>query len=93
VLWGLRIQETLSLTETDLDQRRGSILVRHANNDRQREVGEDAWARSAIEPWLADRVKLPVGAALLCDRRANPRAGVVSQVRVAELAVDQRQRD
>jgi integrase len=29
VLWraGLRIQEALSLTETDLDQRRGSILV------------------------------------------------------------------
>ena len=41
VLWraGLRIQEALSLTETDLDQRRGSILVRHGKNDRRREVG------------------------------------------------------
>jgi hypothetical protein len=31
VLWcaGLRIHEALSLTETDLDGRRGSILVRH----------------------------------------------------------------
>ena len=31
VLWraGLRIQEALSLTETDLDPRRGSVLVRH----------------------------------------------------------------
>src|SRR5437660_7334135 len=31
VLWraGLRIHEALSLTETDLDPRRGSILVRH----------------------------------------------------------------
>ena len=31
VLWraGLRINEALSLTETDLEERRGSILVRH----------------------------------------------------------------
>jgi site-specific recombinase XerD len=63
VLWraGLRVQEALSLTETDLDQRRGSILVRHGKNDRRREVGMDAWAWSAIEPWVADRVLLPVG--------------------------------
>jgi site-specific recombinase XerD len=46
VLWraGLRINEALSLIETDLDQRRGSILVRHGKNDRRREVGTDAWA-------------------------------------------------
>jgi site-specific recombinase XerD len=63
VLWraGLRIQEALSLTETDLDQRRGSILVRRGKNDRRREVGMDAWAWSALEPWLADRADLPVG--------------------------------
>ena len=38
VLWraGLRIHEALSLTETDLEQRRGSILVRHGTNDRCR---------------------------------------------------------
>ena len=63
VLWraGLRIREALSLAETDLDQRRGSILVRHGKNDRRREVGMDAWGWSAIEPWLADRAELPVG--------------------------------
>jgi site-specific recombinase XerD len=63
VLWraGLRIQEALSLAETDLDQLRGSILVRHGKNDRRREVGMDAWAWSALEPWVADRVELPVG--------------------------------
>ena len=63
VLWraGLRINEALSLTETDLDQRRGSVLVRHGKNDRRREVGMDAWAWSAIEPWLADHAALPVG--------------------------------
>src|SRR5436190_5947499 len=63
VLWraGLRIHEALCLTETDLDPRRGSILVRHGKNDRRREVGMDAWGWTAIEPWLADRVGLPVG--------------------------------
>jgi site-specific recombinase XerD len=63
VLWraGLRINEALSLTETDLDKRRGSILVRHGKNDRRREVGMDVWAWSAIEAWVADRVKPPVG--------------------------------
>jgi hypothetical protein len=47
------------LIEADLDRRRGSILVRHGKNDRRREVGMDAWACSAIEPWLADRVQPP----------------------------------
>jgi site-specific recombinase XerD len=63
VLWraGLRIHEALSLAETDLDQRRGSILIRHGKNDRRREVGMDAWAWSALAPWLAERAKLPVG--------------------------------
>ena len=52
VLWraGLRIQEALSLTETDLDQRRGSILVRHGKNDRRREVGMDAERRRLLSP-------------------------------------------
>jgi integrase len=63
VLWraGLRINEALSLTETDLDGRRGSVLVRHGKNDRRREVGMDAWGWTAIEPRLADRPALPVG--------------------------------
>ena len=63
VLWraGLRIQEALSLSETDLDQRRGSILVRHGKNDRRREVGMDCWAWSDhLAPWLACRAELPV---------------------------------
>ena len=63
VLWraGLRINEALSLTETDLEERRGSILVRHGKNDRRRQVGMDAWGWSALEPWLAERATLPVG--------------------------------
>ena len=63
VLWraGLRIHEALSLLESDLDPRRGSIVVRHGKNDRRREVGMDAWGWSALEPWLPERARLPVG--------------------------------
>ena len=63
VLWraGLRINETLSLTESDLDKRPGSILIRHGKNDRRREIGMDGWAWSALEPWLIERAKLPAG--------------------------------
>ena len=85
VLWraGLRISEALSLMETDLDRRRGSILIRHGKNDRRREVGMDAWAWSAIRPWLADRVQLPVGA-LFCviDGPTRGRAWSASAARV-----------
>jgi site-specific recombinase XerD len=68
VLWrgGLRIQEALSLIESDLDPRRGSILIRRGKGNRRREVGMDAWAWSDhLAPWLAARVELPIGA-LFC---------------------------
>jgi site-specific recombinase XerD len=43
VLWrtGVRIHE--SLAEHDLDQRRGSILLRRGKGHRRREVGMDEW--------------------------------------------------
>jgi integrase len=46
VLWraGLRIQEAPALTESDLDRRRGSLLVRRGKGGRRREVGMDEWA-------------------------------------------------
>src|SRR5689334_19563263 len=85
VLWraGLGINEAVSLTETYLDQRRGSILVRHGKNDRRREVGMDAWAWSAIDPRLSDRLELPVGA-LFCviDGPTRGRAWSASAARV-----------
>ena len=79
VLWraGLRIHEALSLLESDLDTRRGSILVTHGKNHRRREVGMDAWAWSALEPWLAERAKLPVGPLVLRDRRPDSRPSLV----------------
>jgi site-specific recombinase XerD len=49
VLWraGLRIQEALALAEPDLDERRGSLLVRSGKGGRRREVGMDEWAGSS----------------------------------------------
>ncbi|HYZ28597.1 MAG TPA: tyrosine-type recombinase/integrase [Thermoleophilaceae bacterium] len=63
VLWrgGLRIQEALALAEHDLDQRRGSLLVRSGKGGRRREIGMDAWGFEQLRPWLELRVELPVG--------------------------------
>ena len=58
---GFRIHEAPSPLESDLDPRRGSILVRRGKNDRRREVGMDAWGWSALQPWLDERATLPVG--------------------------------
>ena len=85
VLWraGLRIQEALALTESDLDERRGSVLVRHGKNDKRREVGTDSWAWPALAPWIVDRADLPVGP-LFCviDGATRGRAWSASAVRV-----------
>jgi site-specific recombinase XerD len=63
VLWraGLRIAEALALGESDLDARRGSVLVRRGKGGRRREVGMDDWAWEQLRPWLVARVELPVG--------------------------------
>jgi site-specific recombinase XerD len=67
IMWraGLRVQEALALTEGDLDQRRGSLLVRRGKGGRRREVGMDAWGFEQLQPWLELRRELPVGP-LLC---------------------------
>jgi integrase len=62
---GLRIQEALALTEGDLDERRGSLLVRRGKGGRRREVGMDTWGWEQLQPWLELRRELPVGP-LLC---------------------------
>jgi hypothetical protein len=63
ILWraGLRINEALSLAETDLEPRRGSVLVRRGKGCKRREVGMDEWAWEHIEPWRRARVEFPVG--------------------------------
>jgi len=64
VLWraGLRVSEALALSETDLDPRRGSILVRRGKGGKRRTVGMDAWAWEQLTPWLQDRLAFPPGA-------------------------------
>src|SRR5436305_201483 len=63
ILWraGLRIQEALALAEADLDHRRGALLVRRGKGGRRREVGMDTWGWDELQPWLKQRVGLPVG--------------------------------
>src|SRR3712207_1830284 len=63
VLWrtGLRIHEALALNDSDLDRRRGSLLVRRGKGGRRREVGMDEWAWEQLQPWIAARLELPVG--------------------------------
>src|SRR4051794_4558273 len=63
LLWraGLRIHEALALNGSDLDRRRGSLLVRRGKGGRRGEVGMDEWAWEQLQPWLAARLELPVG--------------------------------
>jgi integrase/recombinase XerD len=58
---GLRIHEALALSEADLDQHRGAVLVRRGKGGRRRGVGMDASAWTELQPWLQTRVELPVG--------------------------------
>ncbi len=80
VLWraGLRIQEALSLSEADLDRRRGSLLVRHGKGGRRREVGMDAWGWEQLQPWLDTRLEFPVGP-LFCIVTGPTRAADTGQ--------------
>ncbi|MGN6167924.1 MAG: tyrosine-type recombinase/integrase [Solirubrobacteraceae bacterium] len=63
ILWraGLRINEALTLAETDLEPRRGSILVRQGKGGKRREVGMDEWAWEHVERWSRHRIALPIG--------------------------------
>lgn len=63
VLWraGIRINEALTMAESDLEPARGSLLIRHGKGDRRREVGMDEWGWEQLRPWLELRRSLPVG--------------------------------
>src|ERR1700740_764488 len=79
VLWraGLRISEALALTESDLDRRRGAVLVRAGKGGKRREVGMDRWAWEQLAPWLNVRAGLPIDA-LFCVLRGPTRGRLCS---------------
>jgi len=99
ILWraGLRINEALTLAETDLEPRRGSILVRQGKGGKRREVGMDEWAWEHIEPWRRYRLTLPVGPFLCVVEgatigRAWSQTGARAELRRLALAAGVRRR-
>ena len=86
VLWAPgRGSTRRSPTETHLEERRGSILVRHGKNDRRRQVGMDAWAgrRSDLGCQSARRCR---SARCSAYRRADARTRLVGQRRPPRAA-------
>ena len=93
VLWraGLRIQEALALAESDLDERRGALLVRHGKGDKRREVGLDGWGWEHLRRWVSHRTQLPVGP-LFCvvkgATRGRPLAQTAVRAQLRRLAAE-----
>ena len=59
--------------ETDLDERRGSILIRRGKGDKRREAGMDQCGCEHFNYWLAHRISCSVGPLFLC--RGGPTRG------------------
>jgi site-specific recombinase XerD len=74
LLWraGLRIHEALALTEGDLDQRRGSLVIRRGKGGRRREVGLDTWGWDERSPAAARADLRRTAAAAGVRRRFAP---------------------
>jgi site-specific recombinase XerD len=93
VLWraGLRISEALALNETDIDDCRGSLLIRHGKGDKRREAGMDEFGFEQVAAWLAHRVSLPPGP-LFCvidgSTRGRRWSATAARAELRALAVD-----
>jgi integrase len=84
ILWraGLRISEALALTESDLDPKTGSVLVRSGKGGKRRVVRMDDWGSG-------DHLDLPAGDRHARDRRHRappPAAGDPGQRGPAPIA-------
>jgi site-specific recombinase XerD len=93
VLWrgGLRISEALALTETDIDERRRSLLIRHGKGDKRREAGMDQFGFEQLAVWLTHRVSLPIGP-LFCvidgPTRGRRWAATAARAELRQLAAE-----
>lgn len=58
---GVGIGEALALTESELDPKTGSVLVRAIEGGRRGMVGMDEWGWEHVAPRSEHRVKLPIG--------------------------------
>jgi site-specific recombinase XerD len=87
VLWraGPRINEALTFNEADLDNRRGSLLIRRGKGGRRREVGMDEWAWEQLHPWLTSRLELPVGP-LFCVINGRPWTSAAARAELRRTA-------
>ena len=93
VLWraGLRISEALALNETDIDEPRGSLLIRHGKGDKRREAGMDQFGFEQLAAWLEHRVSLPPGPRFcVIDRPTRGRrwSATAARAELRQLAVD-----
>ena len=91
VLWrgGLRVSEALALNETDIDERHGSLLIRHGKGDKRRQAGMDQFGFEQLAAWLTVRVALPPGS-LFCvidgSTRGRRWAATAARAELRELA-------
>jgi len=93
VLWrgGLRVSEALALNETDIDERRGSLLIRHGKGDKRREAGMDPFGFEQLAAWTAPRTMLPPGP-LFCvidgATRGRRWSATAARAELRQLAVE-----
>ena len=74
VLWraGLRISEALARNETDVDERRGSLLIRNGKGDKRREAGMDQFGFEQLAALVGAPRVVAARTTVLRHRRANP---------------------
>ncbi len=88
VLWraGLRISEALALNETDIDERRGSLLIRHGKGDKRREVPIRRDLAQLLQLHIATRRAGPLFASR--QQGSGPTPYVLTRQRVGQMVRD-----